>query len=143
MLFYQGLQSMGTFGIRCNHLLAATFTLFKPWGTDFARHIEMSQPTFKPFRRACGEQEGWPNKWLGIFRIFGGTFRIHFLLCRPIQSFILQIISHFFHKILSFSYILKEFWFESIRILRKHICRLFGAPPFYVNTENMQKIGIF
>ena len=30
-------------------------TLFQPEGADYAHHIGMSQPTFKPFRRACYE----------------------------------------------------------------------------------------
>ena len=36
-------------------MLAAAFTLFQPLhvGADYAHYIGMSQPTFKPFRRAC------------------------------------------------------------------------------------------
>ena len=35
-------------------LLAANLALFQPGEADYAHHVEMSQPTFKPFRWACG-----------------------------------------------------------------------------------------
>ena len=44
-------EHKGTVGIRLNHLLAATLTLFQP-GSDYAHHLAMPQSFFNPFRRA-------------------------------------------------------------------------------------------
>ena len=44
---------MGLVGIRPNHLLAATLSLFRQReGVDNAHHIRMFQLNFNPFRRA-------------------------------------------------------------------------------------------
>ena len=42
-------KNRGTIGILPNHFL----TQFQPGRADYAHNIGMSQPTYKPFRRAC------------------------------------------------------------------------------------------
>lgn len=46
-------EHRGTVGIRPNHLLRANLTLYQPGWAEEPHHLEMSQPNFKPFRRAC------------------------------------------------------------------------------------------
>ena len=44
---------LGRLGIRPNNIFVATLTPFQLEWVGYAHHVWTSQPTFKPFRRAC------------------------------------------------------------------------------------------